>query len=118
MSDSEVKVTVNKTVEVNMDAVLALTYLRNPTVGTTPFEGGYPRVECAYGEYHDGRLHRLLAHQDAPPEHADPAIAFMQSAMDAAVVQSKEKIQTLPPEEWGPNEHYVYGLMQEGDSGE
>lgn len=75
-------------------------------------DSGQRRCAVQYGEYHDGVLHRELALQDAPPERANPVLDVVWSAMEQASADTLANVQgALPPEEWGPNEHYIASLL-------
>lgn len=75
-------------------------------------DDGQRTATIQYGEYHDGVLHRPLALQQAPPEKANPVLDGVWAAMEAAVEETIANVNgALPPEEWGPNEHYVAGVL-------
>ena len=75
-------------------------------------DDGQRTATIQYGEYHDGVLHRPLALQQAPPEKANPVLDGVWAAMEGAVAETIANVQgALPPEEWGPNEHYIASLL-------
>ena len=61
--------------------------------------------------YRNDVYERELAWQEAHPEDVEAILAFVAGCYEARIATTVANVQTLPNEQWGPNEHYMAALM-------